>query len=177
MRFHETRLPGVVEIEPELHADERGFFARAWCEREFAEHGLNPRLVQCNLSGNVHKGTLRGIHYQAAPYREAKLVRCIRGSIYDVAVDLRPESPTYLQWAGAELSATNRRALYIPEGCGHGFLTLENESELYYQMSEFYHPESARGARWNDPAFAIVWPASVEVISDRDRTYPDFEPR
>jgi dTDP-4-dehydrorhamnose 3,5-epimerase len=175
MIFHRTSLAGVFEIDLELKADERGFFARSWCETEFADNGLNPRLKQCNVSGNAHKGTLRGIHYQAAPFAEAKLVRCTRGRIFDVAVDLRPESVTHLQWFGAELSAENRRALYIPEGCGHGFLTLEDGSELFYQMSQIYNAESARGVRWNDPAFSIAWPASVEIISDRDRTYPDFE--
>ena len=174
MIYHETGLAGVVEIELDIHSDDRGFFARAWCEREFAARGLNPRLVQCNISGNRRKGTLRGIHHQAAPYAEAKLVRCTRGRIFDVAVDLRQGSPTFCHWFGAELSAENHRALYIPEGCGHGFLTLEDETELFYQMSEFYQPESARGVRWNDAAFGIVWPGAVEVISERDRTYPDF---
>jgi dTDP-4-dehydrorhamnose 3,5-epimerase len=175
MIFRETKLAGVFEIDLDLRKDERGFFARSWCEREFADQGLNPRLAQCNVSGNARKGTLRGIHFQAAPHQEAKLVRCTRGRIYDVAVDLRPESATYLKWHGAELSADNHRSLYIPEGCGHGFLTLDDETELLYQMSEFYHPESAGGARWNDPAFEIVWPGPVEVISERDRTYPDYK--
>ena len=176
MRFLATKLRDIFEIEIEPIADERGFFARAWCEREFTANGLNGRLAQCNLSGNARKGTLRGIHFQAAPHEEAKLVRCIRGRIFDVAVDLRPDSDTYLQWHGVELTATNHRALYIPEGCGHGFLTLEDDTELYYQMSEFYHPEVARGVRWNDPALRITWPSAAEVISDRDRTYPDYQP-
>ena len=175
MIFHETKLSGVVEIEMEPHRDERGFFARSWCEREFQEHGLNPRVVQCNVSFNERKGTLRGVHYQAAPDQEAKLVRCTMGGIYDVAVDLRQKSTTFMQWIGTELTAANRRALYIPEGCAHGFLTLEDETEVSYQMSEFYRPEAARGTRWNDPAFGIIWPGKVKVISDRDRTYPDFE--
>jgi dTDP-4-dehydrorhamnose 3,5-epimerase len=175
MIFCETQLPGVFEVHLRPTADERGFFARSWCQREFKAHGLNPRLVQCNVSFNTRKGTLRGIHYQAAPYAEAKLVRCTRGAMYDVVVDLRPDSPTYKDWVAVVLTATNRHMVYVPEGCGHGFLTLKGETEVFYQMSEFYNPESARGVRWNDPAFQIVWPEEVEVISQRDRTYPDFE--
>ena len=170
-------IAGVFEIEMEVHHDERGFFARTWCEREFREHGLNPKVVQCSTSWNDRKGTLRGVHYQAEPNSEAKLVRCTRGSLYDVALDLRPGSATFMRWTGAELTASNHRALYIPEGCAHGFLTLEDDTEALYQMSEFFHPEAARGVRWNDPAFAIVWPGKVEIISERDRTTPDFEPR
>lgn len=177
MIFHDTKLTGVFEIEMDLNQDERGFFARSWCQKEFLEHGLNPRVVQCNVSFNERKGTLRGVHYQAAPDQEAKLVRCTRGRLYDVAVDLRPESTTFMQWVGTELTAANRRALYVPEGCAHGFLTLEDETEVFYQMTEFYHPEAARGIRWNDPAFGITWPGIVEVISDRDRAHPDFEPK
>ena len=173
--FQETRVIGVVEVGLEEKSDERGFFARTWCETEFAAHGLNSRLVQCNLSGNTCKGTLRGMHYQTDPHGEAKLIRCIKGRIFDVALDLRPESQTFLKWFGTELSTTNRRALYIPEGCAHGFLTLEDETEIYYQMSAYYHAESARGVRWDDPSFNIEWPAAAEVISERDRTYPDFE--
>jgi dTDP-4-dehydrorhamnose 3,5-epimerase len=175
MIFHCTKLSGVVEIQIELKCDERGFFARSWCQQEFESNGLNSRLVQCNVSFNTRKGTLRGMHYQAAPYREAKLVRCTRGAIYDVVVDLRRESPTFRQWIGATLTADNRHMLYVPEGCGHGFLTLENETEVFYQMSEFYHSALARGVRWNDPAFGIEWPTAVEQISERDRTYPGFE--
>jgi dTDP-4-dehydrorhamnose 3,5-epimerase len=175
MIFHEVKLPGVFEIRLDLHSDERGFFARSWCQREFAEHGLNPQLRQCNVSFNRRKGTLRGVHYQAAPFAEAKLVRCTRGAIYDVVVDLRQQSPTFKGWLGLVLTAKDRDMLYIPEGCGHGFLTLEDETEVFYQMSEVYHPEAARGVRWNDPAFQIAWPEAVEVISERDRTYPDFE--
>jgi dTDP-4-dehydrorhamnose 3,5-epimerase len=174
MIFHETKLPGVFEIHLELKSDERGFFARSWCQKEFERNGLTPRVVQCNVSFNVRKGTLRGMHYQAAPYAEAKLVRCTRGAIYDVALDLRPHSPAYKQWVAAVLTAANRRMFYIPEGCAHGFLTLEDETEVFYQMSEFYNAESGRGVRWNDPAFQIAWPGNVEVISQRDRTYPDF---
>ncbi len=175
MVFEETEIAGVFTVSPELLRDERGSFARTWCEREFREHGLNPKVVQCSISFNQRKGTLRGVHYQARPHQEAKLVRCTKGSLYDVALDLRRDSSTYLRWVGVALTAGNRRALYIPEGCAHGFLTLEDNTEVLYQMSEFYHPESARGLRWNDQAFAIAWPGNVEVISERDRTYPDFE--
>jgi len=175
MIFHRTKLPGVVEIELALHCDERGFFARSWCQKEFEAEGLNSNTVQCNVSFNEKKGTLRGMHFQAAPSPEAKLVRCTQGAIYDVVIDVRAESPTYKQWVGLKLTAENRRMLYIPEGCAHGFLTLEDKTEVFYQMSEFYHPELARGFRWDDSAFQIRWPAKVEVISERDRTYPDFE--
>lgn len=175
MIFRKTDLAGVIEIEMELLRDERGFFARTWCEREFRENGLTPKLVQCSISFNEKKGTLRGVHYQAPPYPEAKLVRCTKGALYDVVLDLRPDSPSYLRSIGAELTAANHRALYIPEGCAHGFLTLEENTEALYQMSEFYHPETARGVRWNDPAFGIAWPGAVEVISERDRSFPDFK--
>jgi dTDP-4-dehydrorhamnose 3,5-epimerase len=176
MIFHPSRLSGVFEIHLEAKTDERGFFARSWCQREFEEHALNPRLVQCNVSFNARKGTLRGLHYQAAPNPEAKLVRCITGAIYDVVVDLRPESPTFKDWVGIELTSKDRNMVYVPEGCGHGFLTLEDEAEVHYQMSEFYRSELARGVRWDDPAFQIAWPIPVQVISERDRTYESFEP-
>ena len=153
MIFCETKLTGAFEVNVERKSDERGFFARTWCQREFEENGLNPKLVQCSISFNARKGTLRGMHYQAPPYAEAKLVRCTRGSIYDVVVDLRPKSPTYKDWIAVVLTAEKRNMVYVPEGCGHGFLTLEDESEIFYQMSEFYSPESARGVRWDDPAF------------------------
>jgi dTDP-4-dehydrorhamnose 3,5-epimerase len=175
MIFRETKLAGVFEISVEPKEDERGFFARTWCRQEFLDHGLNPAIVQCNISFNARRGTLRGIHFQFAPYEEAKLVRCTRGKIFDLAVDLRPKSSTFRQWIGAELSAENRRAFYVPEGCGHGFLTLEENTEVFYQMSVSYHPESSRGVRWNDPALGIVWPSKVEVISERDRTFPDLQ--
>jgi dTDP-4-dehydrorhamnose 3,5-epimerase len=175
MTFVETKLGGVFEVDLELNSDERGFFARSWCEREFANQGLESKLVQCNISLNRRKNTLRGIHYQAAPFAETKLVRCTAGAVYDVVLDLRRESPSFKQWFGVALSAENRKAIYIPEGCGHGFLTLTDDAEIMYQMSEFYHPEAARGVRWNDPSFQIQWPGNVEVISERDRTYPDFE--
>jgi dTDP-4-dehydrorhamnose 3,5-epimerase len=175
MTFHETKLAQVFEIALELNSDERGFFARSWCQREFEYHGLNPKVAQCNVSFNARKGTLRGIHYQDAPCQEAKLVRCTKGSIYDVVVDLRPESTTFKNWIAVVLTADKRNMVYVPEGCGHGFLTLEDETEIFYQMSELYHAELSRGVRFDDPAFEIVWPDKVEVISDRDRTYPNFD--
>ena len=175
MIFHETKLARVFEINLELKNDERGFFARSWCQEEVEHQGLNPKVVQCNVSFNARKGTLRGMHYQDAPFQEAKLVRCTKGAIYDVVVDLRPASPTFRDWIAVVLTAEKRNMLYVPEGCAHGFLTLEDETEVFYQMSEFYHAELARGVRWNDPAFQIAWPDKVEVISDRDRTYRDFE--
>jgi dTDP-4-dehydrorhamnose 3,5-epimerase len=175
MLFQKTKLAGVFEIGIEPRCDERGFFARSWCRQECESNELNSKLAQCSLSFNARKGTLRGIHYQAAPYPETKLVRCTRGAIYDVVVDLRPQSPTYKQWIGATLTAENRLMLYVPEECGHGFLTLADETEVFYQISEVYHPELARGVRWNDLAFDITWPGPAEQMSDRDRTYPDFE--
>ena len=176
MRFTETKVAGAFLIEPEPIADERGFFARTWCREEFADHGLNPELAQANISFNHHKGTLRGLHYQAAPHEEAKLVRCTRGAIWDLALDLRPGSPTYRAWFGAELTAGNRAMLYVPEDCAHGFLTLADDTEVAYQMSAPYAPEAARGVRFDDPAFGIEWPGEVVVINERDRTYPDFAP-
>lgn len=175
MIFCETKLHGVFEIQLEPISDQRGFFARSWCQKEFESHGLNSRLVQCNVSLNIRNGTLRGMHYQEAPNEEAKLVRCTAGSIYDVVVDLRSESPTFKDWVAIGLTAEKRNMVYVPEGCAHGFLTLEERSEVLYQMSEFYSQESARGVRWNDPAFRIVWPARVAVISERDQNYPNFE--
>ncbi len=174
MVFHETKLAGayVVDLEPRL--DDRGFFARSWCQREFAQHGLNPVLVQCNVSYNKLAGTLRGMHFQVAPHAEVKLVRCTRGAIYDVMLDLRPGSPTFKQHVGFELTADNRRALYVPEGFGHGYLTLTNDTDVFYQVTAFYAPDAASGVRWNDPAFGIVWPADVRLISERDAQYPDF---
>jgi dTDP-4-dehydrorhamnose 3,5-epimerase len=175
MIFKETRLPGVFEICLEPKSDERGFFARSWCQQEFESHGLNPKLAQCNISFNLRKGTLRGMHYQAAPHAETKVVRCTQGAVYDVIVDLRPLSPTFIRWIALVLTAEKRNMVYIPEGCAHGFLTLEDKTEVFYQMSEFYDAESGRGVRWDDPTFQISWPAEVEVIADRDRTYPNFE--
>jgi dTDP-4-dehydrorhamnose 3,5-epimerase len=173
--FRQTQLPGVYLLEPERHEDERGFFARTWCRREFEAHGLDPRLVQCNISFNRKRGTLRGMHYQAAPHGEAKLIRCTRGAIYDVIVDLRRDSPAFKKWVAAELTAENRSMLFVPEGLAHGFQTLEGDTEVFYQMSEFYHPESARGVRWDDPAFGIRWPFAQPIMSDKDRGYADFQ--
>ena len=175
MVFQETKLRGVFEIRLDPHADERGFFARTWCQKEFEQNGLSSRLAQCSVSFSARKGTLRGLHYQAEPCAETKLVRCTMGAIYDVVVDLRPHSPTFKCWVAATLTAQNRNMLYVAEGCGHGFLTLEPETEVFYQMSEFYSPDSARGVRWDDPAFGIAWPGAAEVISERDRTYTNFE--
>ena len=174
MVFTEASLKGAFIVDLERIEDNRGFFARSWCRHEFEARGLNAELVQCNVSRNRVKGTLRGLHYQAAPYAEAKLVRCTRGAIFDVMVDLRPGSDTFLQHFPCTLSEDNHRALYIPEGFGHGFLTLTDESEVFYQMSQFYQPWAARGLRWNDPAVGISGPEPVAVISERDRTYPDF---
>jgi len=175
MIFTEMALKGAYLVEPEELKDERGFFARTWCRRDFESHGLNPQVAQCSISFNTKKGTLRGLHFQTQPYEEAKLVRCTRGAIYDVIVDVRPHSPTLTQHVGVILSSENRKMLYIPEGCAHGFLTLDDNTEVAYQISEFYAPDHARGYRWNDPAFNIAWPIEVRVISDRDRNYPDFK--
>jgi len=172
--FIEIQLKGAYIIQPEKLEDERGFFARSWCEREFAAHNLNPRTVQCNISFNRKKGTLRGMHYQAAPRAEAKLVRCTRGTIYDVIIDLRPKSPTFKQHVAEVLTVDDHKMLYIPEGFAHGFQTLEDNAEVFYQISEFHAPECARGVRWNDPAFAIEWPISEPIMLKRDRNYPDF---
>jgi dTDP-4-dehydrorhamnose 3,5-epimerase len=174
MKFRETQVSGAFLIEPEKNEDERGFFARAWCRREFKEHGLNPRLVQSSISFNKKKGTLRGMHYQVPPFAEAKLVRCTRGSIYDVVIDLRKQSSTFKRHVAVVLSAENHNMLYIPEGCAHGFQTLEDNAEVFYQMSEFYSPGHARGVKWNDPAFGIAWPIADPIILERDRTFPDF---
>jgi dTDP-4-dehydrorhamnose 3,5-epimerase len=172
--FSETKLKGAFIIEPERIEDGRGFFARTWCAREFEARGINSRLAQCNVSFNKKRGTLRGMHYQAAPLEEAKLVRCTMGAIFDVMIDLRRDSPTFKQWVAAELTAENRRMLYIPEGFAHGFQTLEDDTELFYQMSEFYEPELSAGVRWDDPAFKIQWPVEERILSLKDQQYPDF---
>ena len=174
MIFTETALPGAWIVDAERLEDSRGFFARTWCEREFAERGLNPRLAQCNVSFNKRRGTLRGLHYQAAPHREAKLIRCTRGAIHDVILDLRPDSPTFRRHVAVVLDAESRRMLYVPEGLAHGFQTLEDDTEVFYQMSAFYAPDHARGVRWNDPAFGIQWPEAERTISERDQHYSDF---
>ena len=175
--FEDTGLAGAWAIELERIADARGFFARVFCAREFAERGLATRFVQSSVSFNARAGTLRGMHFQLPPYRETKLVRCTAGAIWDAIVDLRADSPTRLRWFGTELSAANRRMLYIPAGFAHGFVTLEPESEVFYEMDEYYAPEAGRGVRWNDAAFGIRWPKSPEVIADRDASYPDFDPK
>jgi dTDP-4-dehydrorhamnose 3,5-epimerase len=174
--FAPLRLSGAFVIELDRQEDERGFFARTWSRSEFEEHGLNPKIEQCSVSFNRRRGTLRGMHYQAAPYEEAKLVRCTMGAIYDVIIDLRPSSPTFARWEAAELTAHTRSMLYVPEGFAHGFLTLEDDTEVFYQISAPYSPEFGRGVRWNDPAFGVVWPEPVSVMSDRDASYPDFYP-
>jgi dTDP-4-dehydrorhamnose 3,5-epimerase len=174
MIFTETALKGVFLIDPEPIRDERGIFTRTWCQREFEAHGLVVTWVQSSASVSTQKGTMRGLHYQSAPHEEVKLVRCTAGAIYDVIVDLRHASPTYCQHVGVMLSTENRRAVYIPKCCAHGFLTLEQNSEVSYHMSEFYTPASARGIRWDDPAFKITWPEPILVMSEKDRTWPVF---
>jgi dTDP-4-dehydrorhamnose 3,5-epimerase len=175
MIFTETRLGGAFVVELEKKEDERGFFARAWCREEFLARGLNPHLAQCGISYNEKRGTLRGMHYQGAPHEEAKLVRCTKGVIHDVILDLRPDSPTFERWVAVDLIASDYRMLYVPEGFAHGFQTLEDDTEVFYQISEPYHPESARGVRWNDPAFGIEWPLEVSVISEKDASVEDFD--
>jgi dTDP-4-dehydrorhamnose 3,5-epimerase len=178
MKFHETPLPGVWLIEPERNGDERGWFARTFDAEEFRARGIDPIVVQCNASFNARSGTLRGMHYQAAPHGEPKLVRCVRGAVYDVALDLRPDSPTYTRWHAVELTAHNALALHIPAGFAHGFQTLEDCTEVDYQMGYRHVPEAARGVRFDDPAFAIDWPdpPGGRVVSEQDRAHPDFEP-
>ncbi len=175
MIFTETRLKGAFIIEPELIKDERGFFARAFCRNEFISKGLNPDMVQCNISLNHKKGTLRGMHYQVQPYSEIKLVRCTSGSVYDVIIDFRPDSKTFKQWVGTELSASNHKMFYVPEGFAHGYQTLEDNTEVFYQVSSFYHPEAESGLRWNDPAFGIKWPIPVTTVSTKDASHPDWK--
>ena len=174
MIFTETKLSGVFLIEPERFEDARGFFALSWSAEEFARRGLVSQLAECNISQNNKKGTLRGMHYQAHPHGQTKLVRCTMGAIYDVAVDLRASSPTFKQWIGVELSAGNRLMIYIPEGFAHGFQTLADDSEVFYQMSHPYMGQSGRGVRWDDPAFDIQWPPGERIIIERDRSWPDF---
>lgn len=173
--FRETKVAGGFLIEMEPHVDDRGSFARSFCRLEFEAHGLNPTVAQCSVSTNLRKGTLRGLHSQLPPHEEDKLVRCTRGSIYDVMLDLRRGSPSYGRHVGFELTAGNHRSLYIPKGVFHGFLSLEDDTEVFYQMSEPYAGGRGRGVRWNDPAFAIEWPGEVSVISERDARYPDYD--
>jgi dTDP-4-dehydrorhamnose 3,5-epimerase len=172
MLFTETNLPGAYLLDFEKREDNRGFFARAWCQREFEEHGLVPDLVQVNVSFNHQKGTLRGMHMQRPPHEETKLVRCTRGAIFDAIVDMRPESPTFLQWFGVELTADNYKMLYVPKGFAHGYQTLTDGAEVVYQVSAFYAPGAERGLRWDDPAFGIDWPLPVSVLSDKDAAAP-----
>ena len=174
MNFRETTLKGAFTIDLDRVTDERGFFARSWCVKEFEAHGLETKLVQCNVSFNKLRGTLRGMHYQVAPAAEVKVVRCTQGAIHDVIADLRPESPTYKQTFSVLLSADNRRMLYVPQCFAHGFLTLTDDAEVFYQMSEYYVPECARGFRWDDANFGISWPDQIRVISEKDRGYPGF---
>lgn len=174
MIFTETPLKGAFVIEPELLEDARGFFARTWCERELGARGLETRIAQWSVSFNKKKGTLRGMHYQVPPAAEVKIVRCIRGSMYDVIIDLRPDSPTFTGHFAVVLTAENRKMLYVPTGFAHGFQTLEDNTEVFYQISEFYSPDHSRGVRWDDPAFGIQWPDDDRMIADRDRSYPDF---
>lgn len=177
MIFEETKLHGAYIIYPEKLEDKRGFFSRVWCKEEFEQHGLVTNLVQCNISYNKGHSTLRGMHYQDKPYQETKLVRCTAGAILDVIIDIRPESSSYKEWVSVELSAENRTLLYVPEGFAHGYVTLVDDAEIFYQVSEFYTPGVERGIRWNDPLFQIAWPVSDSlVISDKDSAWPDYIP-
>ncbi len=176
MKFTPLKIPGAFLVELEPRHDERGFFSRSFCVREFEENGLNPAVLQCNVSFSIQTGTLRGLHIQGTPHEETKLVRCTRGRLWDVIVDIRKDSPTYCQWVGVELDADSRKAVYVPQGCAHGFQTLEPDSEAFYQVSAFYSKEFERGYRWNDPAFKIDWPIADAVLSGRDRAHKDFVP-
>src|SRR5712692_3087543 len=174
MIFSETNLPGVYVIDAERKEDHRGFFARAWCQRELEQRGLNPRVAQVNAAFTTRRGGLRGLHFQLAPRQEVKIVRCTMGALFDVILDLRPESPTHKRWVGVELTADNRRMVYVPQGCAHGYQTFADNTEMYYQTSEFYAPELARGVRYDDPAFGIALPLPVTSISEADRSWPDY---
>ena len=176
MRFDETPIPGAFTVELDRRGDERGFFARVFCEEEFGAAGLPTRFVQVNNSLSAERGTLRGMHYQLAPAAEVKVVRCIRGALWDVVLDLREASPTFGRWYGAELSAENRRMMVVPEGCAHGFVTLEPDTEAFYFVTHPYAPDLERGVRWDDPRFGIEWPIAPIVLSDKDRGHPDFDP-
>ena len=175
MVFRELEIAGAYLLAPERHEDERGFFARTFCRRELEQLGLEPNVAQCSVSFNHRRGTVRGMHYQVAPAEEVKLVRCTRGAIWDVILDLRPDSASYKRHAAVELDDESRASLYVPAGVAHGFQTLADGAEVLYQMSEFYDPPAARGVRWNDPAFQITWPLEISVISERDLAFPDFE--
>lgn len=176
MIVSETELKGAFIVELERREDRRGFFALSWSQKEFESLGLSSLLVECNISFNSKKGTLRGMHFQVAPYAQAKLVRCTSGSVYDVIIDLREDSPTFKQWSAVELTAENHKALYVPEGFAHGFQTLEDRTEILYQMSEIYAPECSRGIRWNDPLFSVEWPPAERIIIDRDNSFEDWKP-
>ena len=176
MIFKETSLQGAFVIEPKILTDERGAFTRIFCQKEFKEHGLDPNISQCNISFNTKKFTLRGMHFQTGPYSEAKLIRCSRGLIYDVIVDLRPTSSTFMAWISVEVSEKNRKMVYGPKGFAHGFQTLMDNTEVIYQMSEFYYPDNSSGLRWNDPSIKIDWPKKPIVISSKDQNFPDFTP-
>ena len=174
MEFIETHLKGCFLVRPKRIEDQRGFFARAWCQDEFSKHGLNPNATQLNVAFSLRRGTVRGIHYQVKPYEEAKFVRCTRGAIYDVVVDLRDDSPTRGQFYGAELTADAGTMLYVPEGCAHGYQTLVDNTEMYYMTSVRYAPEAAKGVRFDDPVFGIKWPEPVSIISEQDRNWPSY---
>jgi dTDP-4-dehydrorhamnose 3,5-epimerase len=174
--FTPLPLPGAFVVDLEPRQDERGFFARGFCVREFEQHGLKTAIVQANLSQNVHKGTVRGMHYQRAPHAEVKIVRCVNGAIYDAIIDIRPDSPSYLQWTAVELSRENRRMLYVPEGFAHGYQALADDSEVLYLVTEFYSPKDEAAIRWNDPRFKIAWPIADVVLSPKDAVHPDFVP-
>ena len=176
MKFTEMPIAGVILVELEPASDDRGFFARTYCREEFTRHGLDPEIAQCSMAFSAKAGTVRGMHYQRDPHGEVKLIRCTRGAVYDVVVDLRSDSSTFRRWYGVELSADNRRMLYIPRGIAHGYQSLQDGTEISYQMSTPYHPEAAAGVRWDDPAFGVIWPLEVTVIAERDRTYPNFGP-
>ncbi len=177
MTFAELELPGVWLIAPEVHTDDRGAFRRHFCAREFAAHGITPTVAQGNISENPRAGTLRGFHYQARPSQEAKTLSCLSGALYDIVVDLRPASPTFMKWVAVELSAQDHRSLHVPVGCANAWLTMAPDTVVHYYMSEFYAPTADRGLRYDDPAFGFRWPAAPTVISDKDRSYPDFDPR
>jgi len=176
MQIDETPIPGAYVIHSEPHRDERGLFARSFCRTTFERFGLDTLIEQCSISTNTRRGTLRGMHYQAPPSEEVKLVRCIRGAMYDVIIDLRPKSPMYCQWFSADLSEDNHRALYVPKGVAHGFQSLKDQTHVLYQISTAYDSSSARGVRWNDPTFGIGWPEPVTIISEKDRSFSDFQP-
>lgn len=176
MKFIQTSLHGAYRVELEPIRDSRGFFARSWCKQEFLDHRIDIEIVQSNVSYNQKKGTLRGMHFQEEPFAEPKIIRCTHGKIYDVFIDIRPDSPTYLQWDSVELSAASYQMMYLPAGFAHGFLTLEEHSEVLYQMAQFFNPAAVRGIRWDDPLFRIDWPEEITTISDKDLAYPDFVP-